>query len=108
MRLLIRSLCEVVILSNVFIISRSFLCPNPTSGPSSSMVQDTCLGRMRSWVQIPAAPPTPTRKGTDFFSFFSLLDFFSESQKVGEGPLCGMSFLVWSLLRVHLNGQEVN
>jgi hypothetical protein len=26
-------------------------------GPSSSMVQDTCLGRMRSWVQIPAASP---------------------------------------------------
>jgi hypothetical protein len=27
------------------------------TGPSSSMVQDTCLGRTRSWVQIPAAPP---------------------------------------------------
>ncbi len=49
----------VVILSNVFIISCSFLCPNPVSGPSSSLVQDTCLGRMRSWVQIPAASPPP-------------------------------------------------
>jgi len=28
----LKALFEVVILSNVFIISRSFLCPNPTSG----------------------------------------------------------------------------
>ena len=46
------------ILSNVFITSCSFLYPRSVfEGPSSSMVQDTCLGRMRSWVQIPAASP---------------------------------------------------
>src|SRR5208283_3005008 len=43
-------------------------------GPSSSLVQDTCLGRMRSWVQIPAAPPTYVRKSTSFFSFFEYLE----------------------------------
>jgi hypothetical protein len=42
-------------------------------GPSSSMVQDTCLGRMRSWVQIPAAPPSYVRKSTSVFSFFNFV-----------------------------------
>ena len=40
------------------------------------MVQDTCLGRMRSWVQIPAASPSYVRKSTNIFSI--LASFFSQ------------------------------
>jgi hypothetical protein len=46
-------------------------------GPSSSMVQDTCLGRMRSWVQIPAASPQ-TQKPHVLFSFVKDIEYENE------------------------------